>query len=117
MLLLAVPAFASEKRPLPDVAALSTEALLALVTLALVNTVIAYFLFYHLIDVWGATRTTLVTYAMPPVGVTLGALFLDETVDWKIVAGAALILAGIVGVNWRQGVPPAAVAASSSAAD
>lgn len=104
-------------RPLPDVAALSTEALLALVTLALVNTVIAYFLFYHLIDVWGATRTTLVTYAMPPVGVTLGALFLDETVDWKIVAGAALILAGIVGVNWRQHIPPAAVAASSSAAD
>ncbi len=104
-------------RPLPDVAALGTEALLAVITLALVNTVIAYFLFYHLIDVWGATRTTLVTYVMPPVGVTLGALFLDEPVDWKIVAGAALILAGIVGVNWRRRVPAATVAAPSSAAD
>ncbi|MBP8974171.1 MAG: hypothetical protein KBH93_09875 [Anaerolineae bacterium] len=46
-------------------------------------------------------HTTLVTYVMPPVGVTLGALFLDEAVDWKIVGGAAMILAGVVVVNWH----------------
>ena len=92
---------------LPDPGALSTDAILAVVTLGLLNTVVAYFLFYHLIDAWGATRTTLVTYVMPPVGVTLGALFLDEVVDWKIVVGAALILGAIVLVNWRGRKRPA----------
>jgi len=89
-------------RPLPAWDALSTTTIAAALTLALLNTVFAYFLFYHLIDIWGATRTTLVTYVMPPVGVTLGWLLLDEPVDWKIVAGAALILGGIVAVNWRR---------------
>lgn len=93
-------------RPLPAPGDLSLEATLAVLTLALLNTVVAYFLFYHLIDTWGATRTTLVTYVMPPVGVTLGAIFLDESVDWKIVVGAALILGGIVLVNWRKTALP-----------
>ncbi|MBN1200520.1 MAG: EamA family transporter [Anaerolineae bacterium] len=87
--------------PLPDIGGLSAKIIPVMLTLAVLNTVIAYFLFYHLIDTWGATRTTLVTYLMPPIGVTLGAIFLDETVDWKIVVGAALILGGIVAANWR----------------
>ena len=89
-------------RPLPAWDALSATTLAAALTLALLNTVFAYFLFYHLIDIWGATRTTLVTYVMPPVGVTLGWRLLDEPIDWKIVVGAALILGGIVAVNWRR---------------
>jgi drug/metabolite transporter (DMT)-like permease len=88
--------------PLPAVNSLGADTVLAVITLALLNTVVAYFLFYHLIDTWNATRTTLVTYVMPPVGVTLGALFLDEPVDWKIVAGAVLILGGIVVVNLHK---------------
>jgi drug/metabolite transporter (DMT)-like permease len=100
--------------PLPDVGALSLKAIAAVLTLAVTNTVVAYFLFYHLIDAWNATRTTLVTYVMPPVGVTLGAIFLDETVDWKIVAGAALILGAIIVVNWRTRRQPVAVAAEPS---
>lgn len=97
-------------RPLPAFAALSTTTIAAAITLAVLNTVIAYFLFYHLIDTWGATRTTLVTYVMPPIGVTLGWLFLEEPVDWKIVLGAALILTGIVAVNWRRAPGPVAPA-------
>jgi drug/metabolite transporter (DMT)-like permease len=100
--------------PLPDVSALSAKAIAAVLTLAVTNTVVAYFLFYHLIDAWNATRTTLVTYVMPPVGVTLGAIFLDETVDWKIVAGAALILGAIIVVNWRKRRQPVPVAAEPS---
>jgi len=93
--------------PLPALDTLDAQAVLAVVTLALVNTVLAYFLFYTLISTWGATRTTLVTYLMPPVGVTLGALFLDEPVDWKIVVGAGMILGGVVVVNWRRWQRPA----------
>lgn len=98
---------------LPTAADLDAGAVAAVVTLALLNTVVAYFLFYGLIATWGATRTTLVTYAMPPIGLTLGAVFLDETIDWKIIVGAVMILGGIVVVNWRrqrralQTTPPA----------
>ncbi len=98
--------------PLPAPGDLTLTSVAAVITLALFNTVLAYFLFYHLIATWGATRTTLVTYAMPPIGVTLGALFLDETVDVKIIIGAALILGGILAVNYhrrRMTVPSAAV--------
>jgi drug/metabolite transporter (DMT)-like permease len=103
--------------PLPHVADLSMDTIAAVLILATANTVVAYFLYYQLFDVWGATRTTLVTYVMPPIGVTLGAVFLDETVDWKIVAGAALILAGIVAVNWhkRRGPVPVVPPVTESA--
>lgn len=100
--------------PLPAAADLGVRDVLAVVTLALVNTVLAYFLFYTLISTWGATRTTLVTYVMPPVGVTLGALFLDEAVDWKIVVGAGMILAGVVVVNWRGRARPIRVQQSGT---
>ena len=96
--------------PLPDMDAISLKTVAAVITLGLLNTVVAYFLFYNLISTWGATRAALVTYAMPPIGVTLGAIFLDEAVDWKIVAGAALILGGIVLVNWPRRRIQAAVA-------
>jgi drug/metabolite transporter (DMT)-like permease len=93
--------------PLPMLSDLRIQAVLAVLVLAVMNTVVAYFLFYSLISTWGATRTTLVTYIMPPIGVTLGAIFLDETVDRKIVVGAALILGGILAVNWRGRRRPA----------
>jgi len=55
---------------------------------------------------------------MPPIGVTLGAIFLDEVVDWKIILGAVLILAGIVAANWsilrRQRVPMAPITPEAS---
>jgi drug/metabolite transporter (DMT)-like permease len=100
--------------PLPDVGGLRIQAVLAVLTLAVMNTVVAYFLFYHLLDAWNATRTTLVTYVMSPIGVTLGAIFLDETVDWKIVGGAALILGGIIVVNWPKRRQPVPVVAEPS---
>lgn len=88
--------------PLPAPSSISLTSAVAVVVLALFNTVLAYFLFYTLISTWGATRTSLVTYLMPPLGLALGAVFLDEAIDWKIVAGAVLILGGIVAVNWHK---------------
>ena len=96
---------------LPALGDLHLKAVLAVLVLALLNTVVAYFFFFQLIATWGATRTTLVTYVMPPIGLTLGALFLDEAIDWKIVAGAAMILGGIIVVNWRGRRPAVRAAA------
>ncbi|MCB9637830.1 MAG: DMT family transporter [Myxococcales bacterium] len=69
-------------------------------TLSVIHTVIAYFLFYSLVASWGP-RASLVTYAMPPVGITLGAIFLKELIDTRLLLGGALILLGIVLVQAR----------------
>lgn len=89
------------ERGFPD--DIGTLALLAAITLAVVNTFVAYFLAYDLIDKWGV-RASLVTYAMPPIGVTLGFLFLHEAIGLQLIIGAALIIGGIVMAR-QQGRP------------
>jgi drug/metabolite transporter (DMT)-like permease len=37
----------------------------------------------------------MVTYVIPAVGLTLGALFLDEPVDVRLLTGAAMIVGSI----------------------
>lgn len=87
---------------LPDFAAVSQRASLSVLGLGLINTYIAYLLFYWIIDRWGATRATLVTYLMPPVGLALGVLFNNELLDERLIVGAGLIGAGVALVNWRR---------------
>jgi drug/metabolite transporter (DMT)-like permease len=81
----------------------------ALLWLGLLGSCVAYLLFYNLLHSVGATRTTMVTYVFPVVGVTLGVLFLNELADWHLLAGAALVVASLVVVNWKP--RPVAVAA------
>lgn len=77
----------------------------ALVWLGLLGSCIAYLLYFHLIRQWGPTRSTMVTYVFPVVGLVLGILFLGEHADWRLIVGSALIVAGIGVVNWRQARP------------
>lgn len=71
----------------------------ATLTLGLLNTFGAYLIFYSLLSVMGASRTSMVTYVIPVVGLVLGALFLAEPLDARLLAGAMLILGGIGVVN------------------
>jgi drug/metabolite transporter (DMT)-like permease len=96
---------------LPDWGSLHSDTIASISILAVVNTVIAYFLFYYLIAEWGA-RATMVTYTFPPVGITLGALFLDEAVDFRLLIGAALILLGVFAVNYKGRIARAATMAT-----
>lgn len=100
---------------LPDFGAISLTANLSVLTLGLVNTYIAFLIYYWIIDTWGATRATLVTYIMPPVGLTLGVIFLAEVLDVTLIVGAVLIVAGVALVNWRRHRQPAGVAAPAAA--
>ncbi len=69
--------------------------------LGLLGSCTAYLLYFSLLNAWGATRASLVTYVFPVVGLLLGILILDEPIDWRLLAGTALIVAGIVIVNAR----------------
>jgi len=88
--------------PLPNFTALQPEALRAVLALGFFNTFIAYLLYFTILPTWGASRTTMVTYVMPPMSVLLGVVFAQELVDWKLLAGAALILGSVVAANlWK----------------
>lgn len=75
----------------------------AVLALGLVNTFGAYLIYYSLLATLGAARTSMITYVIPVVGLALGALFLGEQVDFRLVIGALLILGGIGIVNLKFG--------------
>jgi drug/metabolite transporter (DMT)-like permease len=63
----------------------------------------AYMLYFRLLGSWGATRTSLVAYLLPVYGIILGFLVLRERVDLTLIAGTALVIAGVALVNGRWG--------------
>ena len=71
----------------------------AIAWLGLLGTGLAYLLFFWLINAVGPTRASLVTYVFPVVGLVLGILILHESADWRLLAGSALIVSGIVVAN------------------
>ncbi|WP_299025508.1 DMT family transporter [uncultured Thermanaerothrix sp.] len=78
---------------------------IAVLWLGLMGSCVATLLYYSLLQSIGPTRTTLVTYIFPLVGVILGALFLHERPDWHLLVGGALIISGVAVVNlWRPAV-------------
>lgn len=80
---------------------LSTDVLLSALVLGFLNTWIAYLLYYPIVAYLGASRTTMITYVIPVVAVSLGALVLQEAIDARMILGAALIMGGIALVNVR----------------
>ncbi len=71
----------------------------ALAWLGLLGSCVAYLLYFYLINTVGATRSSLVTYIFPVIGLLLGIIFLDEAANWQLIAGSALVVGGIVVVN------------------
>ena len=72
---------------------------LALAWLGVIGTCVGTLLFYSLLHSVGPTRTTLVTYLFPLVGVVLGVLFLQEPLGWRLFVGGGLIVSGVAAVN------------------
>lgn len=76
----------------------SPTVIASVLVLGLVCSAVAYLLYYRLIRDLGPTRAATVTFLMPAFGMTWGALFLDETITWPMLAGAGLIVAGTAAV-------------------
>jgi drug/metabolite transporter (DMT)-like permease len=79
----------------PPLATMSPKVWFAAVWLGMLGSGLAFALAYFILEHWGASRYTLVTYVLPVIGLTLGAIFLGEVIDWHIIAGSALVLLGI----------------------
>ncbi len=60
------------------------------------GTGLAYLWFNDVLDSWGPTRASSVTYVMPIVGIMLGVVFLGETLHWYEPVGGAIVIAGVL---------------------
>jgi len=80
---------------------LRPEPILATLWLGALGSAVAYLISFRLLQRWDATRASLVTYLLPIVGVTLGAVVLGEQVDARVVVGTVLIVGGVALVNLR----------------
>lgn len=87
----------------PFAISLRPDAAFAIVWLGILGSGLAYLVFFRLLRDWGSTRTSLVAYLLPIVGIVLGYLVLDETIDARIGLGTALIIGGVGLVNSRRG--------------
>lgn len=101
LVMTAIPALLVER---PWEGSLGPEAIFAVIWLGLLGSGAAYLIFFRLLRSWGATRTSLVAYLLPIWGIVLGALVLSEAIDVRLIAGTALVIAGIGLVNMRGSV-------------
>ncbi len=67
----------------------------SVLALSLLGTALGQLILFRLLRLYGASRTTLVTYLLPPVALFYGALLLDEPVTAPALGGLALILLGV----------------------
>jgi drug/metabolite transporter (DMT)-like permease len=79
------------------------QAIFSILWLGILGSGLAYLAVFRLFAHWGATRTTLVAYILPVVGIVLGYLVLAEPVDGRLIIGTGLVIAGIGLVNSRFG--------------
>jgi len=77
------------------------ELLLSLLALAVICTAFAYILFFKILASAGALNVSLVTFLVPISAVLSGVIFLNESLSASELAGAGLILLGLLFVDGR----------------
>jgi drug/metabolite transporter (DMT)-like permease len=75
---------------------------IALLWMGLIVSFVAALHWFRLIYEIGPSRASMITYMFPLVGVILGIVFLGEKINWQVVVGGLLILAGIYIVNSKR---------------
>ena len=74
---------------------LTLAPVLALFYLALIGSALPFTLYFSLLKRLRATQLSLINYAVPVVAVIIGSLFMNEPVTLRVVAGTALVVAGV----------------------
>ena len=67
----------------------------SLLALSLLGTALAQLILFRMLRLYGAARTSLVTYLMPGFALFYGALILNEPITVSAIGGLVLILAGV----------------------
>jgi drug/metabolite transporter (DMT)-like permease len=70
-------------------------AVISLLYLVVVGSVIAFALYYWLVQNMDVTKTMLIALVTPVVAVVLGMIVLNEKLNWRLLVGTACIISGI----------------------
>jgi len=81
----------------------NTNAVVAVVWLGIFGSGLAYLANFRLLSRIGATRTSILAYFLPIVGIVSGALMFGETIDVYVLIGTAMVIGGVALVNSRMG--------------
>ncbi|MEM7354351.1 MAG: EamA family transporter [Acidobacteriota bacterium] len=73
----------------------ATAPVLATLYLAVLGSALNFSLYFWLLKYLSATQLSLIAYAVPVVAVTVGTLVLDEPLTLRMLAGGALVVAGV----------------------
>jgi len=73
----------------------------ALLAIALINTALAYFVYFKMLASAGVTYISLCTFLIPIIALLLGAVFLHEAVTTQAIAGMAIIALGLAAIDGR----------------
>jgi drug/metabolite transporter (DMT)-like permease len=73
----------------------SWKALASVAALGLVGTAFAILILYRMLTLYGSSRTSLVTYLLPPMALFYGVTFLGEEIHLNAALGLVLILSGV----------------------
>jgi drug/metabolite transporter (DMT)-like permease len=87
----------------------SARVWMAVGLMAVFSTALAYILYFRLLATAGATNAILVTLLIPVTAILLGAIILDERLQWLHFLGMVVIglgLSVIDGRIWRRFVHP-----------
>lgn len=86
----------------------SAKALGSVAALGILGTAVASIILYRMLATFGSSRTTLVTYLLPPFALFYGVTLLDEGLTANAILGLVLILGGValgagLGLTRRSG--------------
>jgi drug/metabolite transporter (DMT)-like permease len=81
------------------------KAIASVVALSVGGTALAQLVLFRMLRLHGSSRTSLVTYLMPPTALLYGALLLDEPITAAAIAGLVLILPGVALGSGRWRLP------------
>jgi len=82
----------------------STEAIISCLYLGIFSTSIAWLIFYHLITIWGAVRTSTTTYVIPIMAIALDFFFFGEKPKLVTIIGMLIVFSAIPLIQFKKGL-------------
>jgi drug/metabolite transporter (DMT)-like permease len=87
----------------------STASILALLSLSVFSTALAFVIYFRLVHTLGSVGTTAQAYLRVPIGVAVGVVFLGETLPSTAWAGLACVIVGVAAMTIPARTPVRAV--------
>ena len=94
----------------------STQSILSWWYLVVFGSLLGYTAYVWLLHHAPIGKVATYAYVNPVVAITLGVIVLDETLSWRIVIGAAIVLVAVAAVVRKESVPAETEAAAAGAA-